>query len=697
MWGQEGEPRELIVRDLSFDGNRAIDDNVLRISIATSQSAFFARARWLRWMGLGEKRYLNETELRRDVVRIQALYRLSGFVDATVDTLVRRSGGDVFIRFLIYEGEPVRVTSLGISGVGEILPQRELERALPLQAGEPFNRLLLRAAADTIRVRLSDRGYPFAQVFRNFDEDRENRTAVVSFEVDPGPRATVERVEVSGTQRIDEGVVRRAIALRPGQIFRQRDLYESQLDLYRMGVFNYVNVALADTLLGDPDDSLVTVNVQVTEGPLHRVRLGVGYGTIDCFRTLTSYSVHDFLGGGRTLEFNARLSKIGAGDPLGAGFESSVCRVLSDEDSSRLKLNYNLNASLQEPFFFSRNTSAAVTLFAERHSEFQAFLRQVVGGGISLTQQTPWDVPVTLSYDFTYGSTKADAATFCSFLNVCRVEDTRAFTEDLIRSTVSLAAVRDRRSSVLDPMRGSRLALELRHASTLIGSDSLAQFNKGTLEFASHHPVSWHSVFSWRLKVGAIISPELGLSGQDLQFVPPEERFYAGGPNTVRGFGQNELGPLVRVLESGDRDTVTVADETGADTTLIGNRLRTSPTGGNDLLVLNTELRFPVPGFAGRLVGAVFVDAGQVRSRGEEILDLGGLRITPGAGIRLSSPLGPVRLDVAFNPYDVEESPLYVEEVIDGSTELRLLPGMYRPKRGFLGRFRIHFSVGQAF
>src|SRR2546425_10595278 len=93
------QQEQRVVRGLSFDGNKAIDSYTLSTAIATSNSAFFASVWWLRWIGfLGEKRSFNELEFRRDVVRLLLLYRQSGYMDAVIDTLVRRGGHDVFIR-----------------------------------------------------------------------------------------------------------------------------------------------------------------------------------------------------------------------------------------------------------------------------------------------------------------------------------------------------------------------------------------------------------------------------------------------------------------------------------------------------------------------------------------------------------------------------------------------------------------------
>src|SRR5204863_4097078 len=163
--------QERVVRGLAFEGNRAIDDYTLRSAIATSSSSVFASVWLLRWLGLGEKRYFNELEFRRDVVRLILLYRQSGYMNAAVDTSVLRTARDVYATFRIHEGEPVRVARLDVRGVDSIFNVAKLKRDLPLQVGDPFNRFLLQASADTIVARLRNVGYPYAEVLRNFDSE----------------------------------------------------------------------------------------------------------------------------------------------------------------------------------------------------------------------------------------------------------------------------------------------------------------------------------------------------------------------------------------------------------------------------------------------------------------------------------------------------------------------------------------------
>src|SRR5881392_3815332 len=185
------QEQQRVVRGLSFEGNHAIDDYTLSTAIGTSNSSWFARAFPIRLLGLGAKRLFNEVEFRRDVVRLILLYRQSGFMNAVVDTLVRRKPRDVYLTFRIHEGEPVRVTRLDVKGVEGILDLKDLMSDLPLQVGDPFNRFLMQASADTIVARLRNNGYPYAEVLRNFDSEAGILKAEVELDAQPGPRMRI--------------------------------------------------------------------------------------------------------------------------------------------------------------------------------------------------------------------------------------------------------------------------------------------------------------------------------------------------------------------------------------------------------------------------------------------------------------------------------------------------------------------------
>jgi outer membrane protein assembly complex protein YaeT len=671
-----------LIRGLSFDGNHAIDDFTLSTSIATTNSSWWVRFGPLSWLGLGERRYFDEREFRRDVLRLKLLYSQVGFPDAQIDTIVQRDSGSVRLRFEITEGPPVRIRDIAVTGAEGIARSKRVLDAIPFRVGDPFNRLLLGAATDSIRLILENQGYPFVEIFRGFDIHQDTRRATVSFDVVPGPRATIRDVEVQGETHVREGAIRQLLPVRPGHVYRYRDLAGAQQELYRTGAFDYVDVRLQDSV--PPADSAVGVLVRVREGRARRVRATAGYGTEDCFRALAGVTSARLLGGLRTVDITARLSKIGTGTPFSWGLQNNACPALGTDNDTpeRLALNYNVTASLTEPALFTRSLNGALGLTAQRRSEVGAYVQEGFGVSARLTIRDRWEVPVTLSYEIGRSATKASPATSCLYLNICRLDDIERYQTGLRKGTLGLLVVRNRQNSVLNPTQGSVASIQLRWGSSLTGSDSLASFTMLQGQYAQYIPLGRRSVVSFRLLGGRLFPSAITVGGSERFYVPPEERFYSGGANTVRGFGQNELGPVVRVIQTAQTDSGTVAVDTLA-----------SASGGTDFVVGNLELRVPMPGFGSRVQFAAFVDAGQVFARSDDVPDPG-IWVTPGIGLRFETGVGPIRLDVGYNGYGARAGPLYREE----GSQLVLVQPSYKPVAGgFLNRLRLHFSVGQAF
>ena len=685
------QEQQRVVRGLSFEGNHAIDDYTLSTAIGTSNSSWFARAFPIRLLGLGEKRSFNELEFRRDVIRLLLLYRQSGYMNAVIDTLVRREGRDVYLKFRIYEGDPVRLARLDMMGVDSILDVRRLKRDLPLQEGDPFNRALFQASADTVVSRLKNLGYPYADILRNYDVDVAALRAVATLEALPGARMRVGQVLITGPEKVDTGTVRRMLSVRAGDWFRQDQLYLTQRDLYGLGMFRSVNVVLADTT-PPAGESTVRVVVRVSEAPRHRIRAGAGYGSLDCFRVQSGWTAYDFLGGARSLDLTGQLSKLGVGVPANSGFKQNVCHPLHDDPTSDTA-NYNATLTLRQPAFLSPRHTASFAVFAERRSEFKAYTRQAVGANLAVTFNARRDVPVTVGYGYSVGRTTADPVVLCERFLLCNASDQAFLLNTRPFGAITISGVRARVNSVLDPSAGSVMQVTLVHASRYVLSDTLYEFNRGELEVAKYYPLSRRSAFAWRIRGGTILPQRLSLLGQSTQFVPPDQRFYAGGPNSVRGYARNELGPRVYVT-----DSIIVQ---GTDTTL--RNLHASPTGGNTVVTANLELRVPTPIFPDRVRLGLFVDVGQVWERGDTLTAVSGLRVTPGLGLRFITPLGPVRLDAAYNGYPQEPGPLYLLDNTNKSLTAVLDPTgkqlLLRPRlpRGFWRRVVVQFAVGQAF
>jgi outer membrane protein assembly complex protein YaeT len=681
---------ELVVRQLGFRGNNAIPDEVLASAIATTNSSWFARVSLVRWLGLGAKRYFDEQEFRRDVVRLGVLYKRSGYYEAVVDTLVRRTPEDVYITFSIDEGEPTIVASLAITGLDSLRP-RWKEAALldlPLQQGDPFNRYAMQATADSITRRLLDHGFPSATVFTGFEVEKTARRASVTLEVSTGRRAVIGPITVVGAERVDSSLVRKLLVARPGRRYSQEELFQSQRNLYESDLFRFASVNI-DSAAFQPNADSVPLLVQVNEGKRRRIRGGLGYATNDCFRGSLGWTTRNFLGGGRILDLTSQVSKVGVGAPLDWGLADNICGTSDQDTIGSAKVNFYLGASVRRPAFLSPNNAITLSVFTERRSEFKVYLRQETGTSVALTRTTPRRrSPLSLTYTLSYGRTEATQQSFCSFFNACTTDAVDPLRQNLVLATLTALGTFPRVNSQIDPTRGSIGAAEVTFSSKYIGSSSLQQFTRVVGSMAWYRPLARDVVLSWRLRGGLIFSPTLDVASQSGAFIPPDQRFYAGGPNDVRGFERNELGPVVYVVPKSHVDaTVAAGDSINPDS------VRVAATGGNGLAVANVELRVPSPILSSRLRLAAFVDAGGAWQRGGADRTAV-IRVTPGVGLRVATPLGPARLDVAYNPYKLQPGTLFQ---FDDSGNLTPVPGQGSYILSRARKFTFHIAVGQPF
>ena len=668
----------LLIRQLNFVGNRSIRSLALEAAISTTKSSYFVRSGMLRWLGLGEKRYLNEREFRTDAARLRLFYQLSGFLDVQVDTAVVRTATEAYITFRIAEGEPVRVRTFTVSGIDSLSARDRLVEYLPLRDGAPYNRYLLVASADTIQTRLWDRGYPTASVLVGKRAvDRAARTADLELFADPGMPATIGSIRIVGTKAVDSSFVRTLLATRPGRPFRSTDLYRSQLNLYQSGLFRFATVG-NDTTLFTVGDPTVPLLVEVQEGPLYRVRSGLGVGTNDCVRASAGWTAKNVGGRGRQLDFAGGVSKIGV---LTSPLRSTICNGLENDTLGSRQLNYSVSASLRRPVFLSPSNALTGTIFAERRSEFLVYQREEIGTAVNFSHDGGRGLPVSLTYRLGYGSTQASAVSFCAFFLACRSDDVKQLRERRFVATLTGTATRQRVNNLLDPTRGTVISFETTFSSPLIGSTRFSEFTRLVAEGSWYRTLGNDVVLAARVKGGLIFSPRLQLASGAANFVPPDQRFYAGGANDVRGYDRNELGPVVYVTPAsnvGPGGTVTFADS-----------VQVAPIGGNTLALGNLELRLPSPFLRSQLRWVAFLDAGGVWERGSSLG--AGIRLTPGVGIRFATALGPIRFDVAYNASQLPEGALYSAK----DDELILVRNDYRKRVN--RKFNFQVSVGQAF
>lgn len=682
----EYEGRE--IEKVTFTGDLELPEDSLRAAIRTrsSRCRFLFLPFCVPFTNIGrEEAHLDLPQLATDVARIQLYYRDHGFYSARVSPRVEPVDEDgVTVEFAIDAGEPVILTEMALTGGDSIVTTEQVAAAMPLRIGEPFGRADFFASADTIRGRLLRNGNLYAEVLRNFSIDTIADYATAEFVTIPGPVVRVDTILFRGNERLTDATLRRQLPISEGDVLSEMDLSGAQRNLYGLDMVTFAAVQLApDTLQRSDDPARATVLIQVVEAAQYTVQASLGFGTVECLRTGGQWANRNFLGGGRRLEVRGSLSRIGAGSPLDMGLQGNVCSALGEEAFLGLesfedldRIDYTAGVSLQQPSIFGTRNRVEVTLDAERISEPEAFIRESVGGRVSATREfAAGPTILATTFEVNRGRTIASPAILCVGFDTCTQEDFELLSRDRWSNSIAASVLRDATRSDPVETRGYLLRGNVDWASPVLGSDD--NYLRIVGEAARYRMVRPGWMFASRIRVGRFL---YGVLGPESGYIPPEKRFFAGGPSSVRGFGRNQLGPTsyVTPLVDGEyRDTIG------------------SATGGTQLIESSVELRFPSPWLSDVTRLAVFVDAGYVSNPGTEFSPSTGLKFTPGAGIRFLTPVGPFRLDVAYNPYPPEIGPLYVVDPVEG---LILDDPDFRPdRRGFLSRLRVQFALGQAF
>jgi outer membrane protein assembly factor BamA len=612
---------------------------------------------------------------------LRVFYRQSGCFGARVIPVVRPAADsqDVVVTFVITPGAPVYLVSLDIEGIAGILRPGIQER-IPSHLGELFDLGDFTASADTIQRELLSLGHAYAVVLRNYAVDTVTLSARASLVAIPGPEVVVDSIIVEGAPHLGRAAVLRQLTFRRGDLLLTDKLLESQRNLYDLAIVQFATVVIApDSLQVTPlDSTTATVLVRITEGPVHLVEAAVGYGTVNCFRAETRWTSRSLAGGARSLMLTGALSKIGLGDPLNFGFGNSICRAFAQDTAFEDKLDYRFTADLVQPWFLNPRNHLTLNAYAVRVSEPRIFQLEAQGGLFTVNRRLGRSDLLTALISAEHARTTASQALFCATFLVCLPADIDSLSEFRWLNTLGTNWVRDRTDNVLDPTRGYLARAGLGWATSALGSE--VNFLRGILEGAGYTPFGSRSVLALRLRLGSFFGTASLAPGHPL--LPPEARFFAGGSTTVRGYARNELGPGVYV-GSGPAFNDTTSVEF-------------SPTGGTGLLVGNIELRFPAPVAPDLLRLVLFTDAGAVTSAAPVGGSFNKLRITPGFGLRVRTPVGPVRVDIGYNPYLPLTAPLFLPDTMTGGL-IRVLDSFTPSPPTFLGRFRLHLAVGEPF
>lgn len=713
------------VRSLDLRGVRSVDRDELEQSIATSESrcksvlltAFCAITHSGR---IWDKAYLDRSELRTDILRIRVFYWKRGYRETQVDTVVaRRAPGEVNVTFRIVEGPPTRVSRVGVRQVDSVLSPSQIDRLVELEEGKPFNLIALDSSVAHIRAVLADRGYADARIDTSTAVDTAARTATATITIDPRWETRVGSVVIVGNKDVSQRTIRNSLSVKPGDLFRRREIAASQRRLYESGLFLRAAISAPRS-----QDSIRVVTVTVAEAPPRLARLRGGFNTFDFIQVDGRFTHTNFFGGARRIDavltfgnlFSRSLNGTNVGGVL--GFQDVTDDVGGDVDEF-LRPTYQGSVDFTQPWLWSPRNSAGAGIFAYRRMAPGVFVERGEGANVSFTREVADRMPVSLTYRFELSSVRAGDIYFCVNYGVCDPQTVVALRARQRLSPLALTANLNHQNDPLEPTRGYAAQARLEHASTFTGSSF--RYNSAYLEGAAYRPVGGRSVLAAHARVGfvrALASTRLATrAGQEVSgdILHPRTRLYAGGARSVRGVGENQLGPRVLTLPPSklaaicpelSGDALASCDLTREDSSgsgLADRDFTPRPLGGRALIEGSVEFRFPV---WRNLWGATFVDGALLGQGSLESATHGAGAITPGIGVRYMSPVGPIRVDLGLNPTLPEDLPV-VTQAQDADGQFRIVQlrdtWRYNPTRGASGltgvlrRLTLHLSIGEAY
>jgi outer membrane protein insertion porin family len=685
---------------IQIAGNHYFNTDLLRSRLSIYPKSFATRGRFSRRL----------VEADRDSIR--NLYLANGFLEAKVDgqPLDNYNGkeGALVIRFVIQEGKQTRVATLSIDGT-HAFTQDELLGVLASTPGQPYSDFNVETDRDNILALYFNEGFPEARFTataerineeankpapetgsraqtaatartQKSDKKRDDQSFTDGFvrlvyRIEEGPQTRVRGILLTGYEHTRPGAIRREIRVKPEAPLREGEVVESQRRLYNLGVFNRVTIQPQNPNGTDPNKDIV---VLVEEAKRYTLAYGGGF-EVQRLASTTNPAGSQVQAAVRGILEISKLNLTGRGDSLSLKLRGSTI-----ED--RALLAYNHPNTFSDP-----HLNLQVSAYTEKTQDINTFTETRYEGSVEMNDRVTPRTSLLYHYAF--------RKVLVSNLNkTISEEEIPLFNAPTLVSQFGAGWVRDARDNPADATKGNFNSADFSIADTGIGSS--ASFLRFYYQNSTYHPIGRRFSFARSIRIG-ILEPYRDTVS--LSFPPPiapplprviplPERFFAGGGTSLRGFALNQAGP---------RDSLGF------------------PVGGQALLILNQEFRFPMrlPYIGTALSGALFYDGGNVYSRLSRVTlrpyspkpiffpnstqcefnctnELNYFAHTVGLGFRYGTPVGPIRIDLGYQI----NRPQFVAPICPkGVATVDCQLGQFGFQATRLPGFQIFFNLGSTF
>ncbi len=642
---------------IEIRGNRYFSTSLLKSRLTISTVSMFTRPHFSRRL------------MEADALSMKNLYVSNGFLLATVEGQVEEQNkgkhGELTVQFNITEGKQTLVSSLQVEGMHS-LTEAQIRGVLGALPGQPFSDINVSSDRDNVLALYYNQGFPNATFSFTAEPDTspETQAAIAQenakkekltgesrkyaieraqpvklvYKIEEGPRIVVKRVFLTGYKHTRQRVIRREVKVKPGVPLREGDVVESQQKLYSLGIFNRVTIEPQNANGSDPEKDVV---VLVEEAKRYTIAYGGGF-EVQRLASTTDPTGGEIQAAPRGILEISKQNVTGRADSLTLKLRGSTIQ-------GRALLAYNAPNT-----FNVTKLSLQATAYVEKTQDINTFGQTRYEGNLQLTDQ----VTPRTSFLFRYTFRKVTV----SNLNI-PAEEVPLFNQPTLVSQFGMTYFHDTRDNPADATKGSFTTADVSVASTTINSS--ASFMRYFVQNSSYTPISRNWNFARSIRIGVLqpfantISLTFPAPTQTPlpEVIPLPERLFAGGGTSLRGFALNQAGP---------RDALTGF-----------------PIGGQALIVVNQEIRFPMklPIIGTKLGGALFYDAGNVYSRASRVNirwsppkpvfvpaypdqppgpfnptrcvanctnELNYLSHTVGFGLRYGTPVGPIRIDLGY-------------------------------------------------
>ena len=590
------EGPKLIVKKIVFNGNDSVLSKDLRAVMKTKPLdllTFFNKS--------GR---LTPSQVEEDRAAIRTLYQNRGFADvdvAQIETQPLEKGG-VELVVNITEGTQDRVNNIAVDGVN-IVPTGEVGSLLKMNAGQLFTPKGMSDDIKAMRDFYGSRGYVDMTIAPEVLPAGPGAVNL-TYRLDEGVQSYINLVNIQGNTRTQDRVIRRELAVKPGEVYDTTLVDVSKKRLENLNYFSKVETQPTDTVVPGRKD----LNVIVEEKRTGSFNFGAGFSTIDSLIGFAEIQQSNFdvtnwpnfTGGGQRFRIRAQYGL------LRQDFVASLTEPWF--------LGYKLSAGVEA---YYRNADFLSAVYAQENAGFALQTRQQVWRALSARTEYRFERVVIYDvgddiYDDYYGGETVFGG-FSGNGKYGPVIKDAAGT--YYKSALTGALVWDTRDSLFLTRKGELVEFTGFLSGGFLGGT--VQDYGLSLEAAKYVPLPWDLIFLAKGQLAVTNGWGPNQSSDDAGYgngVPIFDRLYLGGANNMRGFNFREVGP------------VDVDD---------------NPIGGNSLAYVTLELTFPI---ISRVRGAVFTDAGFVNA---DAYDFGasGANVDVGIGLRLDLPIGPIRVD----------------------------------------------------